>query len=155
MSSARRVVEGMDYVRDGKWLTWGPTLFMGPDVHHATIGIIGFGRIGKEVAKRAKGFDMTILAQDAYPDQEAADELGATFVDLDELLEKSDFVTLHCTLNDETHHLIGADELTAMKSTAILVNASRGPVVDTDALVAALKIVTAGIIASRQRSAQE
>lgn len=138
MASARRIVEGVDYVRDGKWQTWGPTLFMGADIHHAKLGIIGFGRIGKEVAKRARGFDMNILAFDTFPDEEAASDLGVTFVSLEELLKKSDFVTLHCTLTDETQHLIGSPELVAMKPSAILVNASRGPVVDIDALVAGL-----------------
>ena len=139
MASARRVVEGADYVRAGKWQTWGPTLLMGADVHHASIGIIGFGRIGKEVAKRARGFDMRILAFDAYPDQSTARELGVEFASLDTLLAESDFVTLHCTLNDETYRLIGAQQLRLMKKTAILVNASRGPVVDTDALLDALR----------------
>jgi glyoxylate reductase len=139
MAAARRVVEGADYVRAGKWLTWGPTLLMGADVHHATLGVVGFGRIGKEVAKRGRGFEMRILAFDAYPDEEAAQALGVTFVDLDTLLAESDFVTLHTTLNEETHHLIGADQLRGMKRTAILINAARGPVVDTEALVEALR----------------
>jgi glyoxylate reductase len=139
MAAARRVVEGADYVRAGKWLTWGPTLLLGQDVHHATIGIVGFGRIGKEVAKRARGFDMRILANDTYQDEEAARELGVEFRELDDLLRESDFVTLHVALTDETRNLIGARELQLMKPTAILVNAARGPVVDTDALVDALK----------------
>src|SRR5215211_3795030 len=116
MAAARRVVEGADYVREGRWQTWEPTLLMGADIHHATLGIIGFGRIGKEVAKRARGFDMRILAYDAYPDQEAAQTLGVEFVDLDTLLAESDFVSLHCTLTDETRHLIDADALGKMKS---------------------------------------
>jgi glyoxylate reductase len=139
MGSARRVVEGADYVRAGKWKTWGPTLLLGRDIHHATIGIIGFGRIGKEVAKRARGFDMTILAYDAFRDEEAAAALGVTFVELDELLERSDFVTLHCALTPETHGLMGKREFGLMKNEAILVNAARGPVVDTEALVTALE----------------
>lgn len=139
MASARRVVEGADYVRAGKWQTWGPTLLMGADVHHSTIGIVGLGRIGKEVAKRARGFDMRILAYDAYPDEQAAEELGVEFVGLDNLLSQSDFVSLHTTLNDDTHHLIGAEAFRAMKPSAILINAARGPVVDTDALVEALQ----------------
>lgn len=138
MAAARRVVEGADYVRAGKWQTWGPTLLMGTDVHDATIGIVGFGRIGREVAKRARGFDMRILAYDAFPDEEAGRQLGAEYVSLDELLVRSDFVSLHCTLNDDTYHLIGPDQLRSMKPTAILVNAARGPVVDTEALVVAL-----------------
>jgi glyoxylate reductase len=144
MAAARRVVEGADYVRAGKWITWGPTLLLGQDIHHATIGIVGFGRIGKEVAKRARGFDMRILAYDTYRDDESAKDLGVEFEELEELLIESDFVTLHVALTDETRNLIGARELQLMKSTAILVNAARGPVVDTDALVDAL---TSGEIA--------
>jgi len=139
MAAARRVVEGADYVRAGEWRTWGPTLLMGQDIAGATIGIVGFGRIGQEMAKRARGFGMEILAFDTHPNQEAADQLGTTFVGLDELLQRSDFVTLHCVLSDETHRLIGARELGLMKETAVLVNAARGPVVDTDALVTALR----------------
>jgi glyoxylate reductase len=139
MAAARRVVEGAGYVRAGKWITWGPMLLLGQDVHHATIGIVGFGRIGKEVAKRARGFDMRILAYDTYRDEDSAKELGVEFMELQELLKESDFVTLHVALTDETRNLIGARELHLMKSTAILINAARGPVVDTDALVDALK----------------
>ena len=105
----------------------------------ATIGIVGFGRIGKEVAKRASGFGMRILAHDSYQDQEAAQALGVTFTELDDLLRESDYVTLHVALTDETTHLIGAREFGLMKPTAILINAARGPVVDTDALVDALR----------------
>lgn len=139
MAAARRVVEGADYVRAGKWKTWGPTLFLGRDLHGATLGIVGFGRIGKEMAKRARGFDMTILAYDTYHDDAAAKELGVTYVELDELLRRSDFVSLHSALTDETRHLIGKRELEMMKAEAILVNAARGPVVDTNALTEALK----------------
>lgn len=138
MASARRVVEGADYVRAGKWKTWGPTLLVGADIHHATLGIVGLGRIGKEVAKRARGFDMRILAFDTMPDLTAAAELGIEMVDLDTLLRESDFVSLHCALTEETRHLIGTTALGQMKNSAILINAARGPVVDTDALVAAL-----------------
>ncbi|MCC6943105.1 MAG: D-glycerate dehydrogenase [Thermomicrobiales bacterium] len=139
MASARRVVEGADYVRAGKWQTWGPTLLMGADVHHATLGIVGFGRIGKEVAKRGRGFDMRILAFDTMPDEKAAADLGIELVDLETLLRESDFVSLHCALTEETRHLIDAEALALMKPTAVLINAARGPVVDTDALVDALK----------------
>src|SRR5215211_671347 len=107
MATGRRIVEGSDYVRAGNWKTWGPTLLLGRDIHHATLGIIGLGRIGKEVAKRARGFDMEILAYDEYQDEAFAVEMGVTFVSLDELLERSDFVTLHCALTPETHQLIG------------------------------------------------
>jgi glyoxylate reductase len=139
MAAARRIVEGADYVRAGKWQTWGPTLFLGRDLHGATLGIVGFGRIGKEMAKRARGFDMTILAYDTYHDDDAAKELGVTYVELDELLERSDFVSLHSALTDETRHMIGKRELELMKPEAILVNAARGPVVHTDALTEALE----------------
>ncbi|MGH2562824.1 MAG: 2-hydroxyacid dehydrogenase [Thermomicrobiales bacterium] len=139
MASARRIVEGVDYVRAGTWQTWGPTLLMGQDLHGATLGIAGFGRIGREVAKRGRGFDMRILAYDTYQDEAAAHELGVEFRDLDDLLRESDFVSLHVALTPETQHLIGARELGLMKREAILVNAARGPVVDTDALVDALR----------------
>jgi phosphoglycerate dehydrogenase-like enzyme len=112
---------------------------LGRDVHGATLGIVGFGRIGKEMAKRAHGFSMTVLAADTYEDREAARELGVTFRPLDDLLREADFVTLHVALTPETHHLIGARELGLMKREAILVNAARGPVVDTEALVAVLR----------------
>ena len=144
MASARRVVEGADYVRAGKWRTWGPTLLRGRDLTGATLGIVGFGRIGREVAKRARGFEMTVLAFDEYEDETAARELGARYVPLDELLGQADFVTLHVALTPETEKLIGARELGLMKREAILVNAARGPVVDTDALVAALRDGTIG-----------
>ncbi|MGH2531374.1 MAG: 2-hydroxyacid dehydrogenase [Thermomicrobiales bacterium] len=139
MAAARRIVEGVDYVRAGKWQTWGPTLLMGRDLHGATLGIAGFGRIGREMAKRGRGFDMRILAYDTYQDETAARELGAEYRELDDLLRESDFVSLHVALTPETHHLIGARELNVMKREAVLVNAARGPVVDTDALVEALR----------------
>lgn len=139
MATARRLPEAQQYVRDDKWKTWSPTLLLGQELTGATVGVVGFGRIGREFARRATGFRMRILAFDLYPDQAAADDLGATFVSLDELLQESDFVSLHCTLTPETHHLIGALEFGLMKSSAILINAARGPVVDTDALVAALR----------------
>ena len=139
MAGARRTVEGMDYVRAGKWQTWGPLLLLGQDIHHATLGVVGFGRIGKEVAKRGRGFDMRILAYDVHRDEAAARDLGATFVELDELLREADFVTLHVSLTEETRHLIDARAFGLMKPTAVLVNAARGPVVDTDALVTALR----------------
>jgi glyoxylate reductase len=139
MAAGRRIVEASDYVRAGNWKTWGPTLLLGRDIHHATLGIIGLGRIGKEVAKRARGFDMEILAYDEYQDDAFAAEMGVTYVSLDELLKRSDFVTLHCALTPETYQLIGADELKKMNSTAVLINAARGPVVDTEALTDALR----------------
>ena len=139
MAAARRIVESVDYVRAGKWITWSPTLLLGRDLHGATLGIVGFGRIGKEVARRAVGFNMRILAYDTYQDEAAAAELGVEYRPLDDLLRESDFVTLHVTLTPETTHLIGARELGLMKPEAVLVNAARGPVIDSDALVEALR----------------
>jgi glyoxylate reductase len=140
MAAARRIPEGVDYVRDGRWKTWGPMLLTGVDVHGATLGIVGFGRIGRELARRGGGFRMRILYHDVHPATPAEEaELGATRVEMDELLRQSDFVSLHVNLTDETHHLIGADALRAMKPTAVLVNTSRGPVVDPAALEAALQ----------------
>jgi glyoxylate reductase len=139
MATARRLPEAQQYVRNNHWKTWSPTLLLGQELTGATVGVVGFGRIGREFARRATGFRMRILAFDLFPDQAAADELGASFVSLDELLQESDFVSLHCTLTPETQQLIGARELGLMKKSAILINAARGPVVDTDALVAALR----------------
>src|SRR3954470_22160422 len=140
MAAARRIVEGADYVREGRWKTWGPLLLLGPDVHGATLGIVGFGRIGQAVARRAGGFGMTVLYHDVNRVDAAVEaELGATYVPLEQLLAESDFVSLHVNLTDETRHLIDRDALGAMKRTAILVNTSRGPVVDTNALVDALR----------------
>jgi glyoxylate reductase len=140
MAAARRLPEGDRYVREGKWKTWGPMLLMGPDVHGATIGIVGFGRIGQAMAKRAQGFGMTILYHDlarANPAVEA--ELGATFLPLEELLPKADFVSLHVNLSPQTQGLVNAERLRWMKPSAILVNTSRGPVIDSMALVDALR----------------
>ncbi len=140
MAAARRVAEGDRYVRAGHWRTWGPMLLMGPDVYGSTIGIVGFGRIGQAVARRAQGFGMEILYHDVarLPDSVTA-PLGATYVAMDELLSRSDYVSLHVNLTAETKHLINAGTLASMKSTAVLVNTSRGPVVDQRALAAALR----------------
>jgi phosphoglycerate dehydrogenase-like enzyme len=115
-------------------------LLMGVDIHGATLGIVGFGRIGREMARRGRGFGMRILYHDVEPAtaQDEA-ELGARHVEMDDLLREADFVSLHVNLTDETHHLIDDDALSAMKSTAVLVNTSRGPVVDPGALERALK----------------
>lgn len=140
MAAARRIPEGVDYVRDGRWLTWGPMLLMGVDIHGATLGIVGFGRIGREMARRGRGFGMRILYHDVHPATAAEEaELGARRVEMDELLRASDFISLHVNLTDETHHLIDADALRAMKPSVVLVNTSRGPVVDPAALEAALR----------------
>ena len=140
MAAARRLPEGDRYVRAGKWLTWGPLLLLGPDVNGATIGIVGFGRIGQAMARRAQGFGMTVLYHDVTPLPEAVTApLGATYVPLDGLLARSDFVSLHVNLTDETRHLINAATLATMKPTAVLINTSRGPVVDQAALATALR----------------
>jgi glyoxylate reductase len=140
MAAARRIVEGADYVRADRWKTWGPLLLLGPDVHGATLGIVGFGRIGQAVARRAIGFGMRILYHDVAPAAAAVEAaFGATFVPLERLLAESDFITLHVNLTDETRHLISTDALATMKRTAVLVNTSRGPVVDSMALVDALR----------------
>src|SRR5919205_3092598 len=122
MAAARRIPEGYDYVRQDRWKTWGPMLLLGPDVHHATLGVVGFGRIGREVAKRARGFDMQVLYYDVYPatpEEEA--RLGARRVELDEVLAASDFITLHVNLTPETHHLMNRATFAKMKRSAMLV----------------------------------
>lgn len=133
LALARRLHEGHCIMISGEWrASWGV------DVGGATLGIIGFGRIGKAVAKRAAGFGMKILASDPFP-QPDAQALGVTMVEMDDLLATSDFVTIHTALTDETRGLIGADALGKMKSDAMLINTSRGAVLDEDALVAALR----------------
>jgi glyoxylate reductase len=140
MATARRVVEGDRYVREGKWKQWEFTLLLGGDVHGKTLGVVGFGRIGRAMARRAQGFDMRVLYQDAMPaDPETERGLGASRVDLATLLGESDFVTLHTPLLPDTRHLINAESLQKMKKTAYLINAARGAVVDEIALVRALK----------------
>lgn len=140
MAAARRLKEAVDYVRADRWQTWGPLLMLGMDVHGATLGIVGFGRIGREMARRAAGFSMHVLYHDverASAEDEAA--LGAAFVPLERLLAESDFVTVHVNLTPQTHHLIDAQALGRMKRTAVLVNTSRGQVVDQGALYEALR----------------
>jgi len=149
MATARRVVEADRYVREGKFTQWEFMLLLGGDIHGKTLGIIGFGRIGRAMARRARGFDMRVLYQDAVAADPATErDLGATRTDTATLLRESDFVTLHTPLLPETQHLINAQSLRTMKKTAYLVNASRGPVVDEAALAQALKegwIAGAGI----------
>jgi lactate dehydrogenase-like 2-hydroxyacid dehydrogenase len=140
MAAARRLPEGDRYVRAGKWKTWGPLLLLGPDVHGSTLGIVGFGRIGQAVARRAAGFGMTIVYHDVHRAEAAIEAAyGATFLPLEELLARSDFVTLHVNLTPETRGLMNAEKLGWMKPTAVLVNTSRGPVVDQPALADALR----------------
>jgi lactate dehydrogenase-like 2-hydroxyacid dehydrogenase len=143
LAAARRLPEGDRYVRAGRWKTWGPLLLLGPDVHGATIGIVGFGRIGQAVARRAMGFRMTIVYHDVQRAEAAVETAyGAEFLPLEELLARSDFVSLHVNLTDQTRGLIDAEKLGWMKPTAVLVNTSRGPVVDHAALAEGLRAGT-------------
>jgi glyoxylate reductase len=143
MASARRLPEGDRYVRAGKWKTWGPLLLLGPDVHGATIGIVGFGRIGQAVARRAMGFGMTVIYHDVHRADAAVEaEYGATFLPLEELLPRADFVSLHVNLTPDTKGLVDREKLSWMKPTAVLVNTSRGPVVNGTDLAEALRAGT-------------
>ncbi len=140
MAAARRVVEAHNFTLAGKWRTWGLTQLLGQDVAGATLGIIGFGRIGKAVARRALGFEMRILYYDPiFEDDPFAAQIGAHCVDLDTILRQSDFLSLHVPLYKETYHLIGEAELAKMKPSAVLINTARGGVVDPDALYRALR----------------
>ena len=149
MTAARRVGEGERFLRARTQWIWGPLMMLGQDVHHKTIGIVGFGRIGQAVARRAKGFGMRVIYSDAYrlpPEVEA--ETGAERLELDDLLAQADFVSIHTNLTDETRHLFDAAAFARMKPTAVLVNSSRGPVVDEAALADALssgQIFAAGL----------
>src|ERR1700687_1206892 len=140
LCTARRLAEGDRLMRTGTWGGWGIMQLLGHDVHHATLGIVGFGRIGRGVARRALGFDMTVLYADDYPaPPEVERDLRATRVPMDELLARSDFITLHTPLLPDTRHLIDAAALRKMKRTACLIKTSRGPVIDEAALVKALR----------------
>jgi glyoxylate reductase len=138
MAAARRIAEGDKFTRAGKWKTWGPMDFLGPDVTGATLGIIGFGRIGQGLAKRALGFDMRILYSGKQCHPEAEQKYGAQYVDLNTLLREADFVSLHTTLSQETYHLMDDAHLRMMKRSGVLINTARGPVVDPGALYRAL-----------------
>ena len=138
MAAARRVVEAVDFVRQGKWETWGLTLLLGQEVYGATLGIVGMGRIGQAVAKRARGFNMRVLYHDLARQTEAESDLGLEFVSFENLLSESDYITLHVNLTDSTKGLIGGHEFELMKSTAVLINTARGPIVDSNALFEAL-----------------
>lgn len=143
MAAARRLPEGIAYVRDGQWQTWEPLGLLGQDVHHATLGLLGLGRIGTEMAQRALGFAMRVLytSPTRHPDIEA--RLDLEYVAFTELLRQADFLSIHAPLTPATRGLIGTDALRQMKPTAIVINTARGPIIDTDALVAALQ---AGVI---------
>ncbi len=138
MAVARRIPEGVRYVHDGKWKTWGPMTLLGVDIKGATLGLVGFGRIGKAVARRALGFDMHVIYYD--PSEKGRDpDIKAAPVDFETLLEESDFISLHTPLTPDTRGLIDSQALAKMKPSAVLVNTARGPIVDPDALYEALK----------------
>ncbi len=158
MASARRIVEGADYVRQGQWAEWKPDLFLGQDIDGATLGIVGFGRIGQAMARRAQGFRMKVLAVGSprqnreasessgvvSSNKESSDSSSVTFVDLPTALRESDFLSVHVPLTSDTQHLIGASEFHQMKPSSILINTSRGAVVDPTALYHALEQRTIG-----------
>ncbi len=139
VSVARRIPEGDRFVRNGNFKGWKPNLMLGVDLTGKTLGIVGLGRIGKAVAKRSIGFDMKILYYDVNHDKEFEKEFKAKFVNLKELLKKSDFISIHVPLMQSTRHLISKKEFALMKKTAILINTSRGPVVDEKELVNVLR----------------
>lgn len=138
MAAGRRLTEADRYVRQGKWKTWGPKLLLGAEMKGATLGLVGFGRIGKAVARRAMGFDMRVMYYDPTESETDSDS-KATRVDFDTLLKESDFISLHTPLTPATRHLIDAQALSKMKPGAVLINTARGPIVDMDALYQALK----------------
>ena len=148
LAAARRLGEAERLLRSGGWEAWGPMQLTGPDVWGKKLGVVGFGRIGQAVARRARGFDMEVLYHDQYRIESAEKVSGVRYVELDELLRTCDFISVHTPLTDETHHLIGATELGRMKPEAVLINTSRGPVVDEAALANALaegRIFAAGL----------
>lgn len=138
MATARRLVEAAEFVKQGNWKTWSPMLLTGPDICGSTLGVIGMGRIGEAVIRRAKGFDMNILYYNRNRKADVEQKLGVTYAPMDELLRRSDFVVILTPLTPETHHLISQRELSLMKPSAVLINTSRGPVVDEKALQEAL-----------------
>jgi lactate dehydrogenase-like 2-hydroxyacid dehydrogenase len=145
MASARRIPESERYARSGQWTGWFFDQLTGRDIHHATLGIIGMGRIGSAIARRARGFDMRVVYHNRTKSES---DVGATWVERDVLLRESDFVMLVVPYSQATHHLIGAAELALMKPSATLINIARGGVVDDQALIAALKnktIAAAGL----------
>lgn len=139
LAAARRLVESDHYLRAGKWKTWGLTTLLGQDVYGATLGLVGLGRIGAAMAKRASGFDMRVLYHDPSRRPDLEQKLGIEYADLDTLVRQADFVSIHTPLTPATKHLVNADFLRKMKPTALLINTSRGPVVDQAALYAALR----------------
>lgn len=148
MAAARRIVEADNEVRNGIWRPWGPDVLTGQDIYGATLGIIGFGRIGQAMARRAHGFDMRILYYDIQRNPTAEQTLGAIFTPFEDLLKQSDFISIHAYLNQQTYRMIGRPQFECMKPTAVLINTARGAMVDPDALAWALqegRIAAAGI----------
>lgn len=139
LAAARRVAKGDRYARSGEFLRYDPGYMLGREVHSSTLGIVGLGNIGRQVARRARGFGMRVLYRNRRRRPTDEDELGVEYVSLDDLLKNSDYVVLTCPLTEETKHLINAQALRKMKPTAALINIARGPVVDTDALFEALR----------------
>jgi glyoxylate reductase len=144
VAAARRLPEAIAYVREDRWQTWGPLLLLGQDVHHATLGIVGLGRIGQAMARRAHGFSMRIIYSGENRQPEAEAQLGAEYVPFADLLAQSDFISLHAPLTSATRGLFGAEAFAQMRPHAILINTARGALVQTDALVAALQTGTIG-----------
>lgn len=159
MATARRLPEAERYLRAGKYTGWAPLLFCGAEVHGSTLGLIGAGRIGKIVAKRARGFDMKVIYYNTHrmsSEEEAMYDL--TYMPMEHVLRESDFVSIHTPYMPSTHHLFGERELKMMKPTAILINTARGPIVDEKALVQALQdgtIAGAGLDVFEQEPAVE
>ncbi len=149
VATARRVVEGDKFIRTGKWTGWGPLQFLGSDIFGATLGIVGLGRIGKAVAKRAKGFDMKVIYWNRTRlSKNEEQKLGLTYASFEAVLRQSDYVSLNIAYNEHTFHLMSDNEFNLMKQTAIVINTARGPVIDEKALVRALqskKIAGAGL----------
>ncbi len=139
MATARRIREGHEFIQAGKWETWGPLLLMGQDIHHATLGLIGLGRIGTEMARRGQGFSMRVLYNDVVRREDLEQELSLEYADFDTVLRESDFVSMHVPYMPATHHLISTEQLAMMKQSAVLINTARGPIVDPQALYTALK----------------
>jgi glyoxylate reductase len=153
LAAARRLVEADRYTRQGRWKTWGPQILLGQDVHDATLGVVGLGRVGLEMAKRGRGFGMRVLYCDSSRKPKEERRYGLVHVELEQLLAESDFVSLHVPLTCETHHLVGEAELSLMKPTAVLINTARGPVLDERALwrfLAERRIAAAAIDVSEQ-----
>ena len=139
LAAARRIAEGERAVREGRWTAWSPSFLLGRDLHGATLGIVGLGQIGRAMARRARGFNMRLLYHSRTRKPDAEQELGIAYATFDELLTESDFVSIHVPLTPETHHLFNNAAFERMKPTAVLVNTSRGPVVDEAALHRALE----------------